>query len=246
MSDLQNKKEKDAPKNHEEEMIENFSDVENDFESEDEAEETEETVDFGKEVPHNQISVQLSWSLMNQLRYMSKSEGVSPEDLVCELIAEGVTKRVFDDKVREIPSHLMTRNGYVNVDDTSSQPQMSHHSMGNHSQPRNNNYQQRNNYPSGNNYPPRNNNYQQRNNNSNYNGQKNPNQYSQQQRFNSPNNKQNNPNQYRPYSNQNSQNKANPGLYYNNNYNNNNNSSNNNKNYQQQGNVQNPKKDDEE
>jgi hypothetical protein len=79
----------------------------------------------------NQVLVNLSWSLMNQLKFMSRNEGISVEDLLIELITEGTVKRVFEEQNRPMPSHLMTRNGYVHNTDGNmapQQPQMSHHS----------------------------------------------------------------------------------------------------------------------
>jgi hypothetical protein len=84
-----------------------------------------------RDFSQNQIQLNFSWSLTNQLRYLARNEGISVEDLLVELVAEGVTKRAFEDQNKPVPSHLMTRNGYVhgNADGNSmhSQPQMSHH-----------------------------------------------------------------------------------------------------------------------
>lgn len=133
-----------------------------------------ETRDFSQ----NQVSVQFSWSLMNQLRQMSKMEGVSVEDLLIELVAEGVAKRVFEEQSRPTPSHLMTRTGYVHSDghQHAPQPHLSHHTMSNNNRQNINqnmqnrgrfNFQQRNNMQNqqqrGMNHN-RNNNYQQNNN----------------------------------------------------------------------------------
>ncbi|MES2614866.1 MAG: hypothetical protein V4591_05575 [Bdellovibrionota bacterium] len=86
-----------------------------------------------RDFSQNQVSLAFSWSLMNQLRYLSRTEGISVEDLLVELVAEGVTKRAFEDQNKPAPSHLMTRNGYVhnNSDGNAafSQPQMSHHAQ---------------------------------------------------------------------------------------------------------------------
>lgn len=83
----------------------------------------------------NQIVLTMSYSLMNQVRQTARMEGVLPEDILIELIAEGVTRRAFEDAQRPAPSHLMTRTGYVAPDANGNvqQPQMSHHGMqGNH------------------------------------------------------------------------------------------------------------------
>lgn len=97
----------------------------------------DETRDFTQ----NQISLTFSWSLMNQLRYMARTEGIPVEDLLVELTAEGVAKRVFEDQNRPTPSHLMTRNGYVHDGDsqTAPQPQMSHHNNMNSNRAQNHN-----------------------------------------------------------------------------------------------------------
>lgn len=101
----------------------------------------------------NQIMLTLSYSLMNHVRQVARMEGVFPEDILVELIAEGVTRRAFEDAQRPAPSHLMTRTGYVAPDANGNvqQPQLSHHGMqGNqrgHQQGHNNNrrYNQNNN-----------------------------------------------------------------------------------------------------
>lgn len=82
----------------------------------------------------NQILLTLSYSLMNQVKQVARMEGVFPEDILIELIAEGVTRRAFEDAQRPAPSHLMTRTGYVAPDANGNvqQPQMSHHSMQGH------------------------------------------------------------------------------------------------------------------
>lgn len=79
----------------------------------------------------NQIVLTLSYSLLNQVRQTARAEGVLPEDILIELIAEGVTRRVFEDAQRPAPSHLMTRTGYVAPDANGNvhQPQLSHHGM---------------------------------------------------------------------------------------------------------------------
>lgn len=88
-----------------------------------------------RDFSQNQISLTFSWSLMNQLRYLARNEGIDVTDLLVELVTEGVTKRAFEDQNKPAPSHLMTRNGYVhNSNDGNSaftQPQMSHHSQQN-------------------------------------------------------------------------------------------------------------------
>jgi hypothetical protein len=107
----------------------------------------EETDDFDEfnsqeQLASNQQVVTLSYSLMSQLRQMARMEGVSPEDMIIELIAEGVTKRAFEDSKRPMPSHLMTRTGYVPPEangNTNVQPHMSHHQMQNGQGNRNNN-----------------------------------------------------------------------------------------------------------
>ncbi|MEY3903844.1 MAG: hypothetical protein RL189_3150 [Pseudomonadota bacterium] len=83
---------------------------------------------------NNQILLTLSYSLMNQVKQVARMEGVFPEDILIELIAEGVTRRAFEDAQRPAPSHLMTRTGYVAPDANGNvqQPQLSHHSMQGH------------------------------------------------------------------------------------------------------------------
>ncbi len=85
----------------------------------------------GEQLGHNQIMLTLSYSLMNQVRQVARMEGVFPEDILIELIAEGVTRRAFEDAQRPAPSHLMTRTGYVAPDANGNvqQPQLSHHGM---------------------------------------------------------------------------------------------------------------------
>ncbi|MGY3803171.1 hypothetical protein ACWNT8_03790 [Pigmentibacter ruber] len=182
----------------------------NSFDLEDDSQIFEENYDesFGdEEAPEvrdfsqNSVNVSFSWSLMNQLRQMSKMEGISVEDLLVELVAEGVTKRVFEDQSRPTPSHLMTRTGYVHSDgtQTSPQPHLSHHMMNNSRQQQNNvqnrnrfGFQQRNQQHTSQNMNNRNNvnrNYQQNNSrqqNLGQNGFRNQyqNNNSQQQRFN--------------------------------------------------------------
>lgn len=94
-----------------------------------------------RDFSQNSTSLTFSWSLMNQLRSMSRVEGVSLETLLIELVSEGVAKRVFEDQNRPAPSHLLTRNGYVHTDEREGpvQPQMSHH-MNRQSQNRNNKF----------------------------------------------------------------------------------------------------------
>jgi hypothetical protein len=79
----------------------------------------------------NQILLTLSYSLMNHVRQVARMEGVFPEDILIELIAEGVTRRVFEDAQRPAPSHLMTRTGYMapDVNGNVQQPHLSHHGM---------------------------------------------------------------------------------------------------------------------
>lgn len=129
-----------------------------------EFDELSETRDFSQ----NHVSLTLSWSLMNQLRSMARNEGISVETLLVELTAEGVAKRVFEDQNKVVPSHLMTRNGYVHDNDQAmAQPQMSHHAAMNGNRANGNVSGNRNN--NGNKYPfqQRNGNY---NNNRNYQG----------------------------------------------------------------------------
>lgn len=76
----------------------------------------------------NQLSFTLSYSLLSQLRQMARMEGVNIEDIVVELVAEGITKRAFEDAGRPAPSHLMTRTGYMPPDASHHlQPTLSHH-----------------------------------------------------------------------------------------------------------------------
>jgi len=99
-------------------------------------------------VGQNQIVVTLSYSLMNQVRQTARMEGVLPEDIIVELVAEGVTRRAFEDAQRPAPSHLMTRTGYVAPDANGNvlQPQLSHHGMqGNGRQNQNRRFNQNNN-----------------------------------------------------------------------------------------------------
>lgn len=108
-------------------------------------------------VGQNQIVVTLSYSLMNQVRQTARMEGVLPEDIIVELVAEGVTRRAFEDAQRPAPSHLMTRTGYVAPDANGNvmQPQLSHHGMqGNNRQNQNRRFNQNNNR--GHNYQGRN------------------------------------------------------------------------------------------
>ena len=144
----------------------------------------EENESAARDFSQNQVVLTFSWTLMNQLKYLSRTEGICVEDLLIELVAEGVTKRAFEDQNKSIPSHLMTRNGYVhNSQDgnsTFTQPQMSHHSM-NNSRPQNgqNNRKagpQRNNQYNNNNnrYPANNRNYQNNNRGNSPQGQNSP------------------------------------------------------------------------
>ena len=77
----------------------------------------------------NQILLTFSYSLVSQIRQTARMEGVTPEDIITELVAEGCTKRAFQDAQRPVPSHLMTRTGYVPPDPNGNvaQPSMSHH-----------------------------------------------------------------------------------------------------------------------
>lgn len=78
----------------------------------------------------NQIMLTLSYSLMNHVRSVARQEGVSAEDILVELVAEGVTKRVFEERQRPEPSHFMTRTGYVPPEANGNvrvQPMLSHH-----------------------------------------------------------------------------------------------------------------------
>lgn len=131
----------------------------------------------------NQALVTLSYSLMSQIRQTARMEGVTVEDIIIELLSEGVTRRAFQDASRPAPSHLMTRTGYVAPDANGNvaQPSMSHHSYGNQQQQRrggpqqnnrrnnnNNNYNKNFNGNGGggfNRYPKKNNHQNNRNNN---------------------------------------------------------------------------------
>lgn len=202
------------------ELDEDISQFEEQFEDEEEFcnEDEQNTSSEVRDFSLNNVSLSFSWSLMNQLRQMSKMEGVSVEDLLVELVAEGVAKRVFEDQMRPTPSHLMTRTGYVHSDAThlAPQPHLSHHMMNNNRQQPNNiqnrnrfTFQQRNSQQQNNNRSPVNNrNYQQNNNsrqsNNNQNGFRNQytNNNMQQQRFNTRSHYQNS---QRFYEDQNSQ-----------------------------------------
>lgn len=74
------------------------------------------------------FSITLSRSLSKQLNNLSKYEGIHSHELVLELVAEGIARRIMEDQTRPAPSHLMTRNGYVQ-DQMNAQPSMSHHSF---------------------------------------------------------------------------------------------------------------------
>lgn len=107
---------------------------------------------FASSQNQNQILLTLSYSLMNQVRQVARMEGVFPEDILIELIAEGVTRRAFEDAQRPAPSHLMTRTGYVAPDANGNvqQPHLSHHGMqgnqrGNHQGHNNRRFHQNNN-----------------------------------------------------------------------------------------------------
>jgi hypothetical protein len=104
-----------------------------------------------KKMASNEVFLSLSWSLMNQVKYLARSEGVSPEDLITDFIGEGINKRL-QEVSKSTPSHLMTRTGYVGSDDTNGyypQPHLSHHQKPNynsHSKPTNHqNFQKRKN-----------------------------------------------------------------------------------------------------
>ena len=80
-------------------------------------------------VPNNNgISMNLTWSTMNQLRYIARLEGITAEELALELVNEGVNRRL-DESTRGAPSHLMTRTGYLHPNEAAGyqQPQLSHH-----------------------------------------------------------------------------------------------------------------------
>lgn len=85
------------------------------------------SVDVKNAVSPNTLNLTLSWSLMNQIKGLSRSEGITTHDLIIELLSEGVTRRLFEDQSRPAPSHLMTRNGYVHEGSSGQQPVMSHH-----------------------------------------------------------------------------------------------------------------------
>jgi hypothetical protein len=84
------------------------------------------------ELAPNQAVVTLSYSLMSQAKQLSRFEGVSLEDMIIELLAEGIARRGFEDSQRSAPSHLMTRTGYVPPEamPQNSQPFLSHHANG--------------------------------------------------------------------------------------------------------------------
>ena len=181
-----------------------------------------------RDFSQNNVALNLSWSLMNQLRNMSKMEGISVEDLLVELVAEATARRVFEDQTRPAPSHLMTRTGYIHSDitQTAPQPHLSHHMVNNNTRQQQNNLQNRNRFSfqqknpqqqnNNKNYQQNNNNLRQPNNNQNnfrhtYNNNSNGNinNNTQQQRFNprpnyqksyddQPANSQSIGNQYRP------------------------------------------------
>lgn len=129
----------------------------------------------------NQMTVMFSYTLMNQVRQVARAEGVSPEDFVLELVAEGVTRRAFEDANRPAPSHLMTRTGYVPPEaDGYQAPKLSHHYNMNGNQNYGNGNQRRhkrnkNNYHNGGNRYGNNNNGN-GNGNGNFNGNVNGNQ----------------------------------------------------------------------
>ena len=76
--------------------------------------------------PISDFTISLSRTLTKQLQNLSKYEGIYPEELILELVTEGIARRVMEDQTRPVPSHLMTRNGYVQ-DQQNVQPSMSHH-----------------------------------------------------------------------------------------------------------------------
>ena len=78
----------------------------------------------------NQIVLTLSFSLMSHVRDVAYQEGVSAEDILVELVSEGVAKRVFHQQQGPAPSHFTTRTGYVPPEangNVFSQPVLSHH-----------------------------------------------------------------------------------------------------------------------
>jgi len=92
----------------------------------------------------NEFAFSLSRTLYRQLQNMAKDEGISSANLISELLTEGIARRVMEDETRPAPSHLMTRNGYVQ-DQPNAQPSMSHHSFTNHGNSRDGNSYPRNN-----------------------------------------------------------------------------------------------------
>ncbi len=101
----------------------------------------------------NQMVLTLSLTLVNQIRQVARIEGVSAEDFVHELVAEGVTRRAFEDANRNPPSHLMTHTGYVASDAHGYQaPKLSHHYNQNRSQGGGNQRRFNNNQNRGGNY----------------------------------------------------------------------------------------------
>lgn len=112
----------------------------------------------------NQQLITLSYSLMNQLKSLARQEGVNADDMILELLTEGLTRRTPQDGARQGPSHLMTRNGYLSNNDANGNggytpPTLSHH---------NQNRRPHNGQGAGNNNNNRN--YPKRNNNNNFGG----------------------------------------------------------------------------
>jgi hypothetical protein len=85
--------------------------------------------EYDYELAPNQALITLSLSLMNQAKSLSRMEGISFEDMLIELLSEGIARRSFEDSHRQMPSHLMTRTGYLPPEATpqNSQPSLSHH-----------------------------------------------------------------------------------------------------------------------
>lgn len=97
----------------------------------------------------NQVCVTLSYTLMNQVKQMARMEGVSQQDMILELLAESLTRRSYEDASKPMPSHLMTRSGYMGPDAngnqmTSHQQQYGNQQNGNRRQ--HNGNQRRNNF----------------------------------------------------------------------------------------------------
>ncbi len=96
----------------------------------------------------NQVLLTLSYSLVSQVKQVARMEGVNPEDILIELVAEGLTRRAFLDAQRPQPNHLATRTGYIppEANGPIPQPQLSHHGQYQQNGNTNNNsrYQQNN------------------------------------------------------------------------------------------------------